>query len=148
MEKKAITVQELINQLNNIENKNLPIDATIGVIGPFNLKEGDAVDIESIMYRTTVPSETKYAVSIVLGGTPKSIDVQPDGLKPVVVGKNLDKELFDKLSHKVSNKKIVIDLITELRRNALLAVADDVADDLEEFQDDEELTEEGDKKDA
>ena len=133
---KEITVQELIDQLNKIENKNLPIDCTVWVIGPFNIKEGGVVAIESIAFRTTVPSETPYAATIVLGGTPQSIVDIPDGYRPIGIN-DLPKELFEKLSRKVADKNIVVDIINDMRRHALLAVADETEEDSELENDNE-----------
>ena len=40
---KEITVQELIDQLNKIENKNLPVDAVLLDYGVIKLNKGDHI---------------------------------------------------------------------------------------------------------
>ena len=85
---KEITVQELIDQLNQIENKNLPVDCTIGITGVSVIDEGSVLALESIAFRTNKYSEKPVAVSIVLCGIPKVIHEQTDEFTPIEVGKN------------------------------------------------------------
>ena len=74
--KKVITVQELIDQLNQIENKNLPIDCTIGITGVSVIDTNSVLDLEDITFRTNKFSDRAVAATIVLNGIPKVIHEQ------------------------------------------------------------------------
>ena len=65
--KKEITVQELIDQLNKIENKNIPIDGVLVKFNPIRFKKGDHIEIESILLNPSYPSGSTVSVSIGLG---------------------------------------------------------------------------------
>ena len=109
---KEITVQELIDQLNKIENKNLPVDCTIGITGVCVIDEGSVLALESITFRTNKYSEKPVAVSIALCGIPKVIHEQTDEFTPIEVGKNFPQETFAKLCKGVSDPKIVLSVST------------------------------------
>lgn len=82
---KEITVQELIDQLNKIENKNLPIDCTIGITGVSRIKEGSVLDLESITIRTNTCGSKQTAATIVLNGIPKVIYDSCDEFEPIII---------------------------------------------------------------
>jgi hypothetical protein len=46
---KEITVQELIDQLNQIENKNLPVDAVLLDYGVIKLNKGDHIGFQKLV---------------------------------------------------------------------------------------------------
>jgi hypothetical protein len=122
--KKVITVQELIDQLNQIENKNLPIDCTIGITGVSVIDTNSVLDLEDITFRTNKFSDKAVAATIVLNGIPKVIHEQSDEFTPIEVGKNFSQKSFDKLSRDVKDKKIVLSVLNGIKRNALLAMYD------------------------
>ena len=122
--KKVITVQELIDQLNQIENKNLPIDCTIGITGVSVIDTNSVLDLEDITFRTNKFSDKAVAATIVLNGIPKVIHEQSDEFTPIEVGKNFSQESFDKLSRGVKDKKIVLSVLNGIKRNSLLAMYD------------------------
>ena len=121
---KEITVQELIDQLNQIENKNLPVDCTIGITGVSVIDEGSVLALESITFRTNKYSEKPVAVSIALCGIPKVIHEQTDEFTPIEVGKNFPQETFAKLCKGVNDPKIVLSVLNGIKRNGLLAMYD------------------------
>ena len=130
---KEITVQELIDQLNKIENKNLPIDCTIGTTGVSRIEEGAVLALETITIRTNTCGSKQTAATIVLNGIPKVIYDSCDEFEPIIVGKNFPKETFEKLCRGVSDPNIVLNVLNGIKRNSLLAMYDPekvaVADD-------------------
>ena len=79
---KEITVQELIDQLNQIENKNLPIDCTVGMTSVQRIDEGSVLDVETIDVRTNSHGVKPVAVTLMLSGIPKVIYDNCDEFTP------------------------------------------------------------------
>ena len=122
--KKEITVRELIDQLNKIENKNLPVDCTIGMTGVQRIEEGCVLELEAIDIRTNTHGSKPVAATIILSGIPKVIYDQTDEFTPIEVGKNFPKETFSKLCKGVSDPKIILSVLNGIKRNGLLAMYD------------------------
>ena len=66
---KEITVQELIDQLNKIENKNLPVDAVLLDHGVIALKKGHHIGFQKLVLNKSFPNENVVSVSLGLNGT-------------------------------------------------------------------------------
>ena len=122
--KKEITVQELIDQLNKIENKNLPVDCTVGMTSVQRIDEGSVLDVEMIDVRTNTHGVKPVAVTLMLSGIPKVIYDNCDEFTPIEVGKNFPQETFAKLCKGVSDPKIVLSVLNGIKRNGLLAMYD------------------------
>ena len=66
---KEITVQELIDQLNKIENKNLPVDAVLLDYGVIKLNKGNHIGFQKLVLNKSFPDENVVSVSLGLDGT-------------------------------------------------------------------------------
>ena len=66
---KEITVQELIDQLNQIENKSLPVDAVLLDYGVIKLNKGDHIGFQKLVLNKSFPDENVVSVSLGLDGT-------------------------------------------------------------------------------
>ena len=71
---KEITVQELIDQLNKIENKNLPVDAVLLDHGVIALKKGHHIGFQKLVLNKSFPNENVVSVSLGLDGTWKCFE--------------------------------------------------------------------------
>ena len=71
--KKEITVQELINQLNQIENKNIPVDIVLLDDGIGPLKKGEHTRFEKLVFNTSKPSGKVVSVSLGVDGMEKYV---------------------------------------------------------------------------
>ena len=80
---KEITVQELIDQLNKIENKNIPVDIVLLDLGPVKLEEGDHIGFQELMFNTSHPSEKVVSVSIGVDGYRREFHESFDDFKSV-----------------------------------------------------------------
>ena len=103
---KEITVQELIYQLNKIENKNLPVDCTVGMTSVQRIDEGSVLDVETIDVRTNSHGVKPVAVTLRLSGVPKVIYDNCDEFTPIEVGKNFPQETFAELCKGFPNMEI------------------------------------------
>ena len=70
---KEITVQELINQLNQIENKNIPVDIVLLDDGIGPLKKGEHTRFEKLVFNTSKPSGKVVSVSQGVDGMEKYV---------------------------------------------------------------------------
>ena len=111
-------------QLNKIENKNLPIDCTVGMTSVQRIDEGSVLDVENIDIRTNSHGVKPVAVTIILSGIPKVIYDNCDEFTEIVPGKNFPKETFAKLCKGVSDPQIVLSVLNGIKRNGLLAMYD------------------------
>ena len=66
---KEIIVQELIDQLNQIENKSLPVDAVLLDYGVIKLNKGDHIGFQKLVLNKSFPDENVVSVSLGLDGT-------------------------------------------------------------------------------
>ena len=103
---KEITVQELIDQLNQIENKSLPVDCTVGMTSVQRIDEGSVLDVETIDVRTNSHGVKPVAVTLRLSGVPKVIYDNCDEFTPIEVGKNFPQETFAELCKGFPNMEI------------------------------------------
>ncbi|MBR4489295.1 hypothetical protein IKP13_01505, partial [bacterium] len=55
MEENEITVQELIDQLNKIENKNIPVDIVVLDEGIVEIKPGDHICFTELIENKSIP---------------------------------------------------------------------------------------------
>ncbi len=144
MEKKFMTVQDLIDQLSKIENKNLPIDCTVGMTSVQRIDEGSVLDVETIDVRTNSHGVKPVAITLMLSGIPKVIYDSCDEFAEIVPGKNFPKETFAKLCRGVSDPNIVLSVLNGIKRNGLLAMYD--ADKVKAAGNEDEDTEEKETK--
>ena len=80
---KEITVQELIDQLNKIENKNIPVDIVLLDLGPVKLDAGDHIEFQELVFNTSHPSEKIVSVSIGSNGYKREFHESFDYFKSV-----------------------------------------------------------------
>ena len=80
---KEITVQELIDQLNKIENKNIPVDIVLLDLGVVKLEAGDHIGFQELVFNTSHPSEKIVSVSIGADGYKKEFHESFDYFKSV-----------------------------------------------------------------
>ena len=146
MEKKFMTVQDLIDNLQKIENKNLPIDCTVGMTSVQRIDEGSVLDVENIDIRTNSHGVKPVAITLMLSGIPKVIYDSCDEFTEIVPGKNFPKETFAKLCKGVSDPRIVLSVLNGIKRNGLLAMYD--ADKVKAAgnEDEDDVTEEKETK--
>ena len=121
MEENEITVQELIDQLNKIENKNIPVDIVVLDEGIVEIKPGDHICFTELIENKSIPSGKTVSVSIGTNGYWKAFDKSFDEFVSVEDSDNqAEKDMLEKTTKAMSgNKGLAVRILDHRKRVAL-----------------------------
>ena len=118
---KEITVQELINQLNKIKNKNIPVDIVMLDEGVVEIKPGDHIYFTGLVENKSIPSGKTVSISLGTNGYWKAFNKAFDELVSVKDSNNqFDKHMLEKTTKAMSgNEELAASVLDHQKRVAL-----------------------------
>ena len=121
MEEKEITVQELIDQLNKLENKNIPVDIVMLDEGFVEIKPGDHIYFTGLIENKSIPSGKTVSVSLGTNGDWKAFNKSFDEFVSVRDSNNkFEKDMLEKTTKAMSgNKGLAVRILDHRKRVAL-----------------------------
>ena len=121
MEEKEITVQELIDQLNKIENKNIPIDIVMLDEGFVEIKPGDHIYFTGLVENKSIPSGKTVSISLGTNGYWKAFNNAFDEFVSVRDSNNkFEKDMLEKTTKAMGgNRELAIRTLDHRKRVAL-----------------------------
>ena len=121
MEEKEITVQELINQLNKIKNKNIPVDIVMLDEGVVEIKPGDHICFTGLVENKSIPSGKTVSISLGTNGYWKAFNKAFDELVSVKDSNDqFDKHMLEKTTKAMSgNEELATRVLDHQKRVAL-----------------------------
>ena len=123
MEEREITVQELIDQLNKIENKNIPVDIIMLDEGFIKIKPGDHICLTEVIENKSIPSGKTVSVSIGTNGHWKAFDKSFDDFVSVRDSNNpYDKHMLEKTTKAMNGDTELAIRTLDHRKRAILAM--------------------------
>ena len=123
MEKKELTVQDLINHLSKIKNKNIPVDIIMLDEGFIKIKPGDHIFLTEVIENKSIPSGKTVSVSIGTDGKWKPFDKTFDDFVSVEDSTSpYDKQLLEKTTRVMGgDRELAIHTLSH-RKRAILAM--------------------------
>ena len=121
MEEKEITVQELIDQLNKIENKNIPVDIVMLDEGFIKIKPGDHICFTGLVENKSIPSGKTVSISMGTDGHWKAFEKSFDDFVSVRDSNNkFEKDMLEKTTKAMGgNRELAIRTLDHRKRIAL-----------------------------
>ena len=121
MEEKEITVQELIDQLNKIENKNIPVDIVVLDEGVVEIKPGDHIYFTGLVENKSIPSGKTVSISLGTNGYWKAFNKAFDEFVSVRDSNNkFEKDMLEKTTKAMGgNRELAIRTLDHRKRIAL-----------------------------
>jgi len=121
MEEKEITVQELIDQLNKIENKNIPIDIVMLDEGFVEIKPGDHIYFTGLVENKSIPSGKTVSISLGTNGYWKAFNKAFDEFVSVRDSNNkFEKDMLEKTTKAMGgNRELAVRTLDHRKRVAL-----------------------------
>ena len=118
---KEITVQELINQLNKIKNKNIPVDIVVLDEGVVEIKPGDHIYFTGLVENKSIPSGKTVSISLGTNGYWKAFNKAFDELVSVKDSNDqFDKHMLEKTTKAMSgNEELAARVLDHQKRVAL-----------------------------
>ena len=118
---KEITVQELINQLNKIKNKNIPVDIVVLDEGVVEIKPGDHIYFTGLVENKSIPSGKTVSISLGTNGYWKAFNKAFDELVSVKDSNDqFDKHMLEKTTKAMSgNEELATRVLDHQNRVAL-----------------------------
>ncbi len=120
MEEKEITVQELIDQLNKIENKNIPIDIVMLDEGFVEIKPGDHIYFTGLVENKSIPSGKTVSISLGTNGYWKAFNKAFDEFVSVRDSNNkFEKDMLEKTTKAMGgNRELAVRTLDHRKRVA------------------------------
>ena len=121
MEEKEITVQEMIDQMNIIENKNIPIDIVMLDEGFVEIKPGDHIYFTGLVENKSIPSGKTVSISLGTNGDWKAFNKSFDEFVSVRDSNNkFEKDMLEKTTKAMGgNRELAIRTLDHRKRVAL-----------------------------
>ena len=123
MEEKEITVQELIDQLNKIENKNIPIDIVMLDEGFIEIKPGDHICFTGLIENKSIPSGKTVSVSLGTNGDWKAFYKSFDEFVSVANSDDeVEKDMLEKTTKAMGGNRELAIRTLDHRKRVILAM--------------------------
>ena len=123
MEEKEITVQELIDQLNKLENKNIPVDIVVLDEGIVKIKPGDHIYFTGLVENKSIPSGKTVSVSLGTNGDWKAFNKSFDEFVSVRDSNNkFEKDMLEKTTKAMGGNRELAIRTLDHRKRVILAM--------------------------
>ena len=123
MEEKEITVQELINQLNKIKNKNIPVDIVMLDEGVVEIKPGDHIYFTGLVENKSIPSGKTVSISLGTNGYWKAFNKSFDEFVSVRDSSNkFEKDMLEKTTKAMGGDRELAIRTLDHRKRVILAL--------------------------
>ena len=123
MEEKEITVQELIDQLNKLENKNIPIDIVMLDEGFVEIKPGDHIYFTGLVENKSIPSGKTVSISLGTNGDWKAFNKSFDEFVSVRDSNNkFEKDMLEKTTKAMAGNRELAIRTLDHRKRVILAM--------------------------
>ena len=120
---KEITVQELIDQLNKIKNKNIPVDIIVLDEGVVEIKPGDHIYFTGLVENKSIPSGKTVSISLGTNGYWKAFNKAFDELVSVKDSNNqFDKHMLEKTTKAMSGNEELATRVLDHQKRVTLAL--------------------------
>ena len=119
----VITVKELIDQLNKIKNKNIPVDIVVQDEGVVEIKPGDHIYFTGIVENKSIPSGKTVSISLGTNGYWKAFNKTFDELVSVKDSDNpKDKQMLEKMTKATEGNKDLSARVLDHQKRVILAM--------------------------
>ncbi|MBO4631271.1 MAG: hypothetical protein J5858_05045 [Lentisphaeria bacterium] len=123
MAEKEITVQELIDLLNKIENKNIPVDIVVLDEGFVKIKPGDHICFTGLVENKSIPSGKTVSVSLGTNGDWKAFNKSFDEFVSVKDSNDqFDKHMLEKTTKAMNGNRELAVRTLDHRKRVILAM--------------------------
>ena len=123
MGEKEITVQELIDLLNKLENKNIPVDIVVLDEGIVEIKPGDHIYFTGLVENKSIPSGKTVSVSIGTNGYWKAFNKSFDEFVSVKDSDDqVEKLMLEKTTKAMNGNRELAVRTLDHRKRVILAL--------------------------
>ena len=123
MEEKEITVQELIDLLNKLPNKNIPVDIVLLDEGVVEIKPGDHIYFTGLVENKSIPSGKTVSVSLGTNGDWKAFYKSFDEFVSVANSDNqIEKGMLEKTTKAMNGNRELAIRTLDHRKRVILAL--------------------------
>ena len=122
MAEKEITVQELIDLLNKLPNKNIPVDIVVLDEGIVEIKPGDHICFTELIENKSIPSGKTVSVSLGTNGYWKAFNKSFDELVSVKDSDDpRDKHMLEKMTKATEGNEELATRVLDHQKRVILA---------------------------